>query len=128
MTTTRSKRWTQAEDDAFRTMAEANIPPELIAAKLNRSVRAIKARAYASGLPLKWFELKAKANDPMASEEAPPRSFKCPKLDCGAEYFAIEQDVPPAAKPKCLECGTPFLARIREEGFVHYYPARHIFD
>jgi hypothetical protein len=122
MTTIRSNRWTQAEDDAFRKMAEANIRSELIAAKLNRSVRAIKARAYAIGLPLKSVKL-----DPIASEEAPPRSFKCPKLDCGAEYFAIEQDVPPPAKPKCMECGTPFLASTREK-FVHYCPTRHIFD
>jgi hypothetical protein len=48
------------EDDLFRKMAEANIRPELIAAKLNRSVDAIKVRAYAIGLPLKWFKLKAK--------------------------------------------------------------------
>jgi hypothetical protein len=62
MIDTRSnRRWTPMEDDAFRKMAEANIRPELIAAKLNRSVHAIKARAYAIGLPLKWFKLKAKA-------------------------------------------------------------------
>jgi hypothetical protein len=30
-----------------------------IAAKLNRSVRNNKTRAYAIGLPLKWFKLKA---------------------------------------------------------------------
>jgi hypothetical protein len=41
-------------------MAGASIRPELIAAKLNRSVHAVKARAYAIGLPLKWFRLKAK--------------------------------------------------------------------
>jgi hypothetical protein len=41
------------EDDLFREMAGASIRPELIAAKLNRSVRAIKARAGAIGLPLK---------------------------------------------------------------------------
>jgi ribosomal protein S27AE len=63
----------------------------------------------------------------MTSEDAPPRSFRCPKLDCGADYFAVEQEVPPVAKPKCLECGTPFLARTSER-FVHYYPTRHIFD
>jgi hypothetical protein len=56
----RGTRWTPKEDDLFRRMAEANIRPELIAAKLNRSVHAIKARAYAIGLPLKWFRLKAK--------------------------------------------------------------------
>jgi len=56
----RSNRWTPQEDDLFRTMAEANTRPELIAAKLNRSVHAIKVRAYMIGLPLKWFKLKAK--------------------------------------------------------------------
>jgi hypothetical protein len=56
----RSNRWTPSEDDAFRRMAEANIRPELIAAELNRSVNAIKARAYAIGLPLKWFKPKEK--------------------------------------------------------------------
>ena len=44
MTAIRSNRWTSEEDDAFRKMAEANIRPELIAAKLNRSVHAVKAR------------------------------------------------------------------------------------
>jgi hypothetical protein len=42
----RDTRWTPKEDDLFRRMAEANTRPELIAAKLNRSVHAIKARAY----------------------------------------------------------------------------------
>ena len=69
---------------------------------------------------------KAESN-PMTSEDAPPRSFRCPKLDCGAKYFTIEQEAPPVGKPKCLECGTPFLARTNER-FVHYYPTRHIFD
>jgi hypothetical protein len=41
-------------------MAEANVCPEIIAAKLNRSVHAIKLRAYTIGLPLKWFKMKAK--------------------------------------------------------------------
>jgi hypothetical protein len=45
----------------------------------------------------------------MTPEDAPPRSFNCPKLDCGA-YFAIEKDVPPVEKPTCIECGTPFSA------------------
>jgi hypothetical protein len=42
-------------------MAEANIRPELIAKALNQSVLAVKARAYAIGLPLKWFRPKAKS-------------------------------------------------------------------
>jgi hypothetical protein len=60
MVESRSNRWTPQEDDLFRRMAEANIRPELIAEDLNRSVHAIKARAYMIGLPLKWFRLKAK--------------------------------------------------------------------
>jgi hypothetical protein len=60
MVGSRSSRWTPEEDVLFRRMAEANTRPEIIATKLNRSVHAIKARAYAIGLPLKWFKVKAK--------------------------------------------------------------------
>jgi hypothetical protein len=59
MVESRSNRWTPQEDDLFRRMAEGNIRPEIIAAKLNRTVHAIKLRAYTIGLPLKWFK-KAK--------------------------------------------------------------------
>jgi hypothetical protein len=52
-------RWTSEEDDLFRRMAAANVRPEIIAAKLNRSVHAVKARAYTIGLPLKWFKPKS---------------------------------------------------------------------
>ena len=61
MVESRSSRWTPQEDALFRKMAEANTRPEIIAEKLNRSVHAIKARAYTIGLPLKWFKLKAEA-------------------------------------------------------------------
>ena len=57
----RSNRWTPQEDDLFREMAEASTRPEIIATRLNRSIHAVKARAYAIGLPLKWFKVKAKA-------------------------------------------------------------------
>jgi hypothetical protein len=43
-------------------MAKSGIRSEFIAAKLNRSRHTIKPRAYAIGLPHKWFELKAKGN------------------------------------------------------------------
>ena len=56
MTENGTDRWTPEEDDLFRTMAEANIRPEIIAAKLNRSIQAVRARAYTIGLPLKWFK------------------------------------------------------------------------
>jgi hypothetical protein len=57
---TRGNRWTPREDNLFRKMAEANVGPEIIAAKLNRSIHTLKVRAYTIGLPLKWFKLKAK--------------------------------------------------------------------
>ena len=56
----RSSRWTPQEDALLRRMAEASARPEIIAIKLNRTVHAVKARAYMIGLPLKWFKLKAK--------------------------------------------------------------------
>lgn len=59
MLASRISRWTPQEDALFRRMAEANVRPEIIAAKLNRSVHAIKLRAYTIGLPLKWFKMKA---------------------------------------------------------------------
>jgi hypothetical protein len=55
-----ANRWTPQEDALVRRMAEANTRPEVITAKLNRSDRAIKARSYMIGLPLKWSKLKAK--------------------------------------------------------------------
>jgi hypothetical protein len=55
----RGSRWTPQEDALLRGMAEANTRPEIIAVKLNRTVHAVKARAYMIGLPLKWFKLKA---------------------------------------------------------------------
>jgi hypothetical protein len=55
-----ANRWKPQGDALFRRMAEANTRPEVIAAKLNRSVRAIKARSYMIGLPLKWSKLKPK--------------------------------------------------------------------
>ena len=57
---TRGNRWTPREDNLFRKMAEANVGPEIIAAKLNRSIHTLKVRAHTIGLPLKWFKLNAK--------------------------------------------------------------------
>jgi hypothetical protein len=55
----RGNRWTPQEDALLRGMAEANTRPEIIAVKLNRTLHAVKTRAYMIGLPLKWFKLKA---------------------------------------------------------------------
>jgi hypothetical protein len=62
MIDTRSNRWTPMEDDLFRKMAEANTRPELIAKELNRSVHAIKARAYTIGLPLNGLSRRLRAD------------------------------------------------------------------
>jgi hypothetical protein len=56
----RGSRCTPHQDALLRRMAEANVRPDIIAVKLNRTVHAVKARAYMIGLPLKWFKLKAK--------------------------------------------------------------------
>jgi hypothetical protein len=54
----RSGRWTPEEDALFRRLVETHTDPEIIAANLNRSVHALKTRAYAIGLPRKWFKSK----------------------------------------------------------------------
>jgi hypothetical protein len=72
MVETYNRPWTPPEDDVFRKMAEANIRPELIAAKLNRSVPALRARAYTIGLPLKWFKLKREAARVPPIDPPPP--------------------------------------------------------
>jgi hypothetical protein len=61
----RGSRWTPQEDALLRGMAEANTRPEIIAVKLNRTLHAVKTRAYMIGLPLKWFKKakKAKGNE-----------------------------------------------------------------
>lgn len=71
MTETTNGRWTSDEDDLFRQMAEASTRPEVIAATLNRPVRAIRARAYTIGLPLKWFKLKPPAERRVDRGKAP---------------------------------------------------------
>ena len=53
---TKATAWTRADDEIFREMVEANAPPDIIAGRLNRSVDAIKRRAYVIGLPRKWFK------------------------------------------------------------------------
>jgi hypothetical protein len=114
--------WTREDDRRLLDMRAAGKSPAIIAKELKRTEVAVlrKMRTLSRQMPRAEGEGKI-------PQKAPPRSFQCPKLDCRTEYFAIAQDVPPAAKPKCLECGTPFLAKVRE-GFVHYYPSRHIFN
>ena len=51
--------WTSEEDNLFRELADKHIAPEIIATELDRSVQALKIRAYALGLPRKWFKRKS---------------------------------------------------------------------
>jgi hypothetical protein len=49
--------------------------------------------------------------------------FRCPNLECGAEYVALAKDCAPAQKPRCVECATPFL--VKDKGrFLHYQALR----
>jgi hypothetical protein len=51
-----------------------------------------------------------------------PYNFKCPNLDCGAEYVAVKREQGPQRPPRCIECATPFLAK--ERGMhIHYEAA-----
>ena len=42
-----------------------------------------------------------------------PYNYKCPNLECRAEYVAVQRTEANLRKPKCVECGTPFLAMQR---------------
>jgi hypothetical protein len=113
--------WTHEDDRRLTEMRAAGKSPAIIAKEIKRTevavLRRMKTLSQQTSREREW----------KIPQKAPPRSFQCPKLDCRVKYFAIAQDAPPATKPKCLECGTPFLAKTAE-GFVYYYPARHIFD
>jgi len=45
--------------------------------------------------------------------------FKCPKIECPAEYFAIHRIYAPDKKPRCRKCDTPFVA-MEKSRYVHY--------
>jgi hypothetical protein len=47
-------------------------------------------------------------------------NFKCPKIDCSAQYVSVRRDCAPAEKPRCAECGTPFLVMDDVAGYLHY--------
>lgn len=50
-----------------------------------------------------------------------PKNYKCPSLKCMAQYSAARRTEASKTKPKCEECGTPFLAM--DEGYyIHYEP------
>ena len=53
--------------------------------------------------------------------ESTPCSYRCPNLECLAEYVAVQRTDPILRKPKCIECATPFLAM--EKGRYIQYEA-----
>jgi hypothetical protein len=52
-----SKKWTPEEDARLKSMIEANMSIDLIAAKLKRSVPATRARAAVLHIPMKWVRV-----------------------------------------------------------------------
>ena len=57
----RGKFWTPEEDTRLRMFLGAGEPIDLVAAELNRSVMAVKGRAYILRISLKRVKLKPKA-------------------------------------------------------------------
>jgi hypothetical protein len=53
--------------------------------------------------------------------ELTPYNYRCPNLECLAEYVAVQRTDPALRKPKCIECATPFLAM--EKGRYIQYEA-----
>jgi hypothetical protein len=59
-----SNKWTPSEDERLQDLVVANASAHLIAAKLKRSVPAIKGRAHILGLSLKRVERSAFRSPP----------------------------------------------------------------
>jgi hypothetical protein len=52
-----------------------------------------------------------------------PHAFRCPNLDCSAQYVALPKEYPPDKAPRCIDCDTPFLAKHKGR-FLHYQSLR----
>jgi hypothetical protein len=52
-------------------------------------------------------------------QDATSHSFRCPNLECNAQYVALSKDEAPDARPRCIDCDTPFLAKHKGK-FLHY--------
>jgi hypothetical protein len=55
----------------------------------------------------------------MTIREIESYAFRCPRLECRAEYVAVPRDQAPATKPRCEFCDTPFLLSSNGR-FIHY--------
>jgi hypothetical protein len=57
------------------------------------------------------------------TEDNAHHSFRCPNIDCTAQYVALAKDHAPDQKPRCIDCNTPFLAKSNGR-FLHYQSLR----
>jgi len=55
-----NNKWTPEEDVRLKSLIEANTPVHLVAAKLKRSVSAIRARASLLNIPMKRVRVRLK--------------------------------------------------------------------
>jgi hypothetical protein len=55
------------------------------------------------------------------SKSTPP-NYRCPNLECRAEYVAIHRTDATLPKPKCIECATPFVA-VEKGRYIQYEAA-----
>ena len=57
-----NKKWTPVEDARLKSLIEASVSMDLIAAKMKRTTQAVKYRASTLGISIKrvWVRLKAK--------------------------------------------------------------------
>jgi hypothetical protein len=55
----------------------------------------------------------------MTIREIESYAFRCPSLDCKAQYVAVTREEAPAQKPRCEYCDTPFLLSSKGR-FIHY--------
>jgi hypothetical protein len=56
-----NNKWTPEEDARLKSLIEANMSIDLIAAKLKRSIQAVKWRANALGISIKRVRIELKA-------------------------------------------------------------------
>jgi hypothetical protein len=57
-----NNKWTPEEDARLKSLIEASVPIDLIAAKMKRTTQGVKYRAHALGISIRrvWVGLKAK--------------------------------------------------------------------
>jgi hypothetical protein len=52
----KKNRWTKQDDEMFRKLVAAGAAPQTIVSILKKTHAELRRRAYALGLPLKWFK------------------------------------------------------------------------